>query len=116
MESENIMNTRRQNVETPNGSGKVFKNDIEVATVRYSLRVIQEILISKSFAETSEVEGLQEITGNISVIDGERDLMGDSPYILHLADGRKWEFLATSGNPISGEFRAVNSGGKGLFR
>jgi len=108
------MPTKLQTLESPNGIGTVYKDNRTIATVYYSLQVEQEIIVSKSFTHTEEIPGQKRITGQITVDEGERDLMDGSVLVLQLADGRRWHFVTISGNPISGKYRANTASGGGL--
>lgn len=109
------MSTKFQTLERPNGIGTVYKDDKAIATVYYSLRVEQEIILSKSLTHTEEVTGQKRITGQITVDKGERDLIDGSVLTLQLADGRRWGFIATSGNPISGTYQTQTASGGQLM-
>lgn len=105
---------RSQITERPAGMGKVFKGETAVASVRYAIVVVQQIIIARSMVGTvDEIPGLQDVTGRLTVLDGEPDLM-DGNFILELSDGRRWEFLARSGDPVSRVYQLVNASGDGL--
>ncbi len=65
--------------------GKVYKNDEAVAQVVYALEIVEET-----------VAGAQQwkITGQLRLLDGDRNLVADGPLVLYLGDGRRWEFHA----------------------
>ena len=66
--------------------GKVYKDDERIAEVVYALHVVQET-----------VEGVeqQDITGQVRVVEGKRNLADEGNLTLRLSGGRKWEFLAS---------------------
>jgi hypothetical protein len=66
--------------------GKVYKDDERIAEVVYALQVVQET-----------VDGVerQDITGQVRVVEGKRNLINEGALVLHLSGGRKWEFLAS---------------------
>jgi hypothetical protein len=110
------MTTKRlRTLETPTGKGKVVKDGVPIADVTYTLLVKQEYLISKSLTGEEELPGQKEISGQIRVIAGERDLMDGSILTLQLADDRQWQFFARSGDPVSGQYSAVNVNPEGLL-
>lgn len=101
-------------LETPSGIGEIYRDDMEIAKARYKLNVRQSFIVVSTHDGEEEIPSLKEITGKISVIDGERNLIDGSVLTLHLADGRKWQFFANRGDPISGSYSAVNTSGEGL--
>jgi hypothetical protein len=102
-------------LEAPHGVGKVYKDDREIARVNYQLQIKQEFIIEKSSSGEEETPGLKEITGQINIIEGERNLIDGSVLTLYLSDNRKWQFFTNRGNPISGNYVAVNVDGEGLI-
>ena len=108
------MSKKRKLLETLNGMGRVFSGDEHISDVRYSLQIFQEYLISQSFSGTDEIPGHKEIVGQIAVISGERNLIHRNNLTLHLEDNSKWAFFASKGDPISGNYRVVHTGGKGI--
>jgi len=66
--------------------GKVYKGDERIAEVVYALQVVQET-----------IDGVeqQNITGQVRVIEGKRDLINEGTLILQLGGGHKWEFFAS---------------------
>ena len=84
--------------------GKVYKGDEHIAEVVYALQVVQET-----------VDGVerQDITGQVRVVDGKRNLINEGALVLHLNGGRKWEFLASI-DMGSGVYSIVGTNGAGL--
>ena len=66
--------------------GKVYKDGERIAEVVYALQIVQEI-----------VGGVaqEDITGQVRVVEGRRNLVDEGTLILQLGGGRKWEFLAS---------------------
>jgi len=66
--------------------GKVYKGDECIANVSYALQVVLET-----------VGGVvqQDITGQVRVVEGKRNLINEGALVLHLCGG-KWEFLAST--------------------
>jgi len=64
----------------------VYKDDERIAEVVYALQVVQET-----------VDGVerQDITGQVRVVEGNRNLLNEGALVLKLSGGRKWEFLAS---------------------
>ncbi len=65
--------------------GKVYKGKEAVAQVIYALEIVQEI-----------ISGLNQwkVTGQMRLLDSDRNLVADGTLMLHLCDGRQWEFRA----------------------
>ncbi len=65
--------------------GKVYKGHDLVAQVIYDLEIVQDV-----------IAGLQQykITGQVRLLDVERDLVADGVLTLRLGDGRQWQFRA----------------------
>ena len=104
-----MVSQRRQIIERPSGIGKIFKDDREIARATYLLDVSQTITTSRTFSETTETPGLREVRGRVKVVDGQTDL-GDGKFVLELTDGRRWEFFATKGDPVTGSYTVVMGG------
>ncbi len=106
------MSTRRRRlVEAPTGQGRVYGDGAEIAKVRYELRVVQDMISLRAVGgHAEELPGLTDAAGRVWVLDGQRDLLGRT-LILELADGRQIDFLARSGDPISGSYAILRSGG-----
>ena len=66
--------------------GMVYKEDERIAEVVYALQVVQ--------GTVGGVEQ-QDITGQVRVVEGKRDLINAGTLILQLGGGRKWEFFAS---------------------
>ena len=66
--------------------GKVYKGDERIAEVVYALQVVQETIGSLE---------QQNITGQVRVVEGKRNLIHEGTLILQLRGGRKWEFFAS---------------------
>jgi hypothetical protein len=66
--------------------GKVYKDDERIAEVVYALQIVQ--------GTVGGVEQ-QDITGQVRVVEGKRNLVNEGTLILQLGGGRKWEFFAS---------------------
>ncbi len=84
--------------------GKVYKGNDLIAQVIYALEIVQDI-----------IAGLPQfkITGQVRLLDGERDLVADGILTLCLEDGRQWQFRALDrlGAKV---FRVIGASGEGL--
>jgi hypothetical protein len=96
------------------GRGQVLKEGEPIATVLYSLRVQQESVEFSTFGGKSEVDGLKDIRGEITVLDGETNLTDASILALRKEDGTTWAFFAKSGDPVTRKYVVVHAGGEGL--
>ena len=84
--------------------GKVYKDDERIAEVVYALQVVQ--------GTVGGVEQ-QDITGQVRVVDGKRNLINEGALVLQLSGGRKWGFLASIDRG-SGVYNIVGTSGAGL--
>jgi len=84
--------------------GKVYKNDEHIAEVVYALQVVQ-----------GAVDGAQrqDITGQVRVVEGKRNLINEGALVLQLSGGHKWEFLASM-DMGSGVYNVTGTSGAGL--
>jgi len=96
------------------GQGQVIKDGTPIATVLYSLRVLQDSIEFSTFGGKSEMDGHKDIRGEITVIDGERNLTDASILTLRMEDGTIWAFFAKSGDPVTRKYVVVNASGAGL--
>ena len=111
------MAARRMHLlETPTGTGKVYKKEDWLAEARYSLTVEQEILVIESESGTEEVPGLISTHGRIEILSGERDLLvtNHGPYVLQLGNGRTWDFQVAPWDPKSGTYQVVDASARSL--
>ena len=84
--------------------GKVYKDDEHIAEVVYALQVVQGIV---GGAEQ------EDITGQVRVVEGKRNLVNEGALILQLGGGRKWEFFASL-DMGSGVYNVMGTSGAGL--
>jgi len=84
--------------------GKVYKDDERIADVVYALQVVQ--------GTVGGVEQ-QDITGQVRVVEGKRNLVNEGALVLQLSGGRKWEFLASIDRG-SGVYNIVGTSRAGL--
>jgi hypothetical protein len=83
--------------------GKVYKGDECIAEVVYALQIVQ-----------GTVGGVaqQDITGQVRVVEGKRNLIEEGALALQLSGG-KWEFLASMAMG-SGVYNVMGASGAGL--
>jgi len=84
--------------------GKVYKGDERIAEVVYALQVVQ--------GTTGDVEQ-QDITGQVRVVEGKRNLVDEGTLTLQLSGGRKWEFFASIAMG-SGVYNVIGASRAGL--
>jgi len=84
--------------------GKVYKDDERIADVVYALQVVQ--------GTVGGVEQ-QDITGQVRVVEGKRNLVNEGALILQLGGGRTWEFFASL-DMGSGVYNVTGTSGAGL--
>lgn len=102
-------------IEQPQGAGRVLKGADWIADATYNLAVTQAVktytALGGNMGETREPK---EMTGNISVTNGDAHLLrhqetgtsfSDAGLVLELADGRKWRFMIASANVLAGVYR-----------
>jgi hypothetical protein len=82
----------------------VYKDDERIAEVVYALQVVQ--------GTVSGVEQ-QDVTGQVRVVEGKRNLVNEGALVLHLSGGRKWGFLASIDRG-SGVYNVTGTSGAGL--
>ena len=106
---------RSRTLETLTGMGHIYEGDGLIAKVRFSLTVTRERNSSGPSSGTEQPPHLKDIRGVITILAGERHLVDGSTYLLELNDGRQWEFIAHSGNFISGEYVAIGTGKQNII-
>jgi hypothetical protein len=84
--------------------GKVYKDDERIADVVYALHVVQ--------GTVGGVEQ-QDITGQVRVVEGKRNLADEGNLTLRLGGGRKWEFFASIATG-SGVYDVIGTSHAGL--
>ena len=99
----------RQVVERPSGTGKFFKDNREIGTATYLLDVVQTLRVQNPYVEVNDTPGLQEVRGQLQVVDGQEDLR-EGTFTLELTDGRLLEFFATKVDPDTGNYTVVRGG------
>jgi hypothetical protein len=100
-------------IETPSGEGDLYKGAERQGRVAYQLMIEQEFLFPRAMGKVDRVPGLQRITGNIEILEGERYIELGTEFILHLEDGRKLECFVLDGDEFSGIY-SIAPTGKGL--
>ena len=83
---------------------KVYKGDEPIAEVVYALQVVQG---------TVGGVGQQDITGQVRVVEGKRNLADEGNLTLRLSGGRKWEFFASIATG-SGVYDVIGTSRAGL--
>jgi hypothetical protein len=96
-------------LETPSGQGSVYDGRTLIADVRYWLDIRKNFRTVKSRSGMWRLPGPVNITGEIEVISGERDLLGT--FTLHLADQRQWVCVIKAGDAGSRQYQASNGAG-----
>ncbi len=84
----------RRVIEAPSGTGKLIKEQKDVADVLYQLEATREYIIIEGDSGIHEVEGQGEITGIFRIISGDLGFGPHDIYTLELEDGRKINILA----------------------
>jgi len=88
-------------IEEPRGTGNVYKDDQLIARARYVLTVRQKITVARTIdGAIHEIPGLVDMAGQVTVLDGQRDLFNEGALTLQLADGRRWDFWVRYEDPI----------------
>jgi len=105
---------RRKVLERLSGLSKVYREGEYLSDVAYSFQVVQIIDLSSTLTREEEVKGLLDITGHITVIEGERDFTKGEQLEIHLEDGRTWKFFVKSGDPVSGKYWTINASREGI--
>ena len=72
-------------IERPAGIGELKKENENIATVEYSMKVMREIIIT----EEAEIEGFIQLNGKIRFINEYKPVEPDEIYTLRLKDGRQ---------------------------
>jgi hypothetical protein len=101
-----ILNKRRTR-ETLIGTGKIYKEEKNIATALYSLRGNQDFIVD------DPTPGPKEYACQLSIMDGEHNLFDKGVLILQLMVGRRWKLIVTSGDIFSGNYKATSSSGEG---
>jgi len=89
------------------GRGRVERDGASICEVDY------EIIVSQPTAGPDAAPGTPNARGRLRVLEGKRNLT-EGDLSLRLADGRRWVFTVTNGNPVSAFYMAVQSGGETL--
>jgi hypothetical protein len=106
-----MVEVRSETVGTLSGTGEVRSGGTRIALAQYDLTVTQEVeVISVNImgpqglvTERSESRRGTETSGQITVLEGEKDLMrGNRELVLHLEDGRYRPFFVQEGDPLNG--------------
>jgi hypothetical protein len=93
-------------IETPSGQGRLYNGRRLIADVRYRLDIRTKFRTVKSPSGMWRLPRPVNITGEIQVIHGERDLSGT--FTLHLTDHRQWDCVIKDGASVSGKYQTIN--------
>ena len=85
-------------VEAPTGVGTIQDGAGYLATVRYGLTVLQEIVGTQQRFGASAVKGVLQITGRLHITSGSLPFEGDQ-LTLRLDDGRDLAFQVIGSGP-----------------
>jgi hypothetical protein len=85
-------------VEAPAGVGTIQDGTGYLATVRYGLTILQEIVGTQHRFGTSAVKGVLQITGRLHITSGALPFEGDHLTLL-LDDGRDLAFQVIGSGP-----------------
>jgi hypothetical protein len=85
-------------LEAPSGVGTIYDGSGYVATVRYGLRVLQEIVGTRHWSGAGAIKGDLRVRGRLHVTAGSLPFDGDH-LTLRLADGRALAFYAVGAGP-----------------
>ncbi len=96
-----MVSKRRQIVERPSGTGKIFKDEQVIAKAVYLLDVFQAPIIAGT---------PPDVGGQINLVGEQKPDLRDGKYILELTDGRRWEFYTARGNLATGNYTVVMRG------
>lgn len=105
----------KRHVEELEGGGRVLKKGTKIAEVWYFISIDQEFLQPRSLQTEEAIPGHKGINGHMAVLHGERNFPLGENLPLILEDGRKLEFFARSGNPVSGNYECVNVNPNGII-
>ena len=89
------------------GIGEVTRAGELIARVTYSLEVSQDLI---GAGKGGFIKNLKNVTGQITVVEGEIDLVDGKILNLILEDGRKWPFFAAGGDPVKSTFDCRSDG------
>jgi len=104
----------RRAVEVAMGMGEVLQGAKLVSMVHYSLQVDREYLLISSWTGRKEIPIQTLISGQITVLEGERNFPNVPMLTLRLADRRAFDFYVTRVDSVSGIYQIANAPGDGL--
>ena len=100
------MNRQNRKINTLEGNGKVYKDGTLISNVSYTIQVWQEFI--------DNIPSYKEIRGQITILDGEKNLAVGSIMTLKLEDDQEWQFYAKSGGPVTRVYDVRNVSGGDL--
>ena len=103
-----------EHVETASGNGEVYSGENKISSVSYVIEVKQEIVNYNTAELVHRMYGPVIVNGLIVVSEGERDLAEGMEYLLKLDDGRRLNFLVSSGDRDVGRYVIQPVGLRGL--
>lgn len=89
-----IIRRHWRRIEAPRGEGVVYDGDQHIATVRYGLRVLQEVVGRRHWSGSTATQGERRISGRLEVL-GTALPFGHDQLTLRLSDGRSLSFVAS---------------------
>ena len=89
-----IIRRHWRRLEAPTGEGTVFDGDQHIATVRYGLRVLQEVVGRRHRSGSTATQGERRVHGRLEAI-GNTPPLGGRDLTLRLSDGRSISFVAS---------------------
>jgi hypothetical protein len=106
-------------IETPSGNGEISKAGEHIAYVLYRLQVKQEFLIVEWGGDKREEapSGIQDISGEITLSNAEErkhmldTFRSNQALILHLADGRRLQIIASPSDSSYMAYHVLSSSG-----
>ena len=63
-----MVSNRRQVIDRPSGVGKIFKDELEIATASYLIDVVQTMNVVRTLKKIEEIPGLLDARGRIQVL------------------------------------------------
>lgn len=82
-------------IESPHGEGTVHDGDQHIATVRYGLRVLQEVVGRQHWSGSTATQGERRIIGHLQVLSSALPF-NENQLTLRLSDGRSLSFVAAA--------------------
>lgn len=87
-----------EHVETASGNGEVLSGEHNISSVTYIIGITQEIVNYNTAELVHRMYGPVIVKGLIVIDEGERELADGTEYMLKLDDGRRLNFIVSSGD------------------